>query len=64
MLFYQPTFDMLELKENKSTDYVIDLRPNGVYTSNLTPLCTAFLYSIKFSGYTIRIQLDNRVLVA
>ena len=64
MLFYQPTFDMLELKEDKSTDYIIDLRQNGVYTSNLAPLYTAFLHSIKLSGCTIRIQLDNRVLVA
>ena len=64
MLFYQPTFDMLELKEDKSTDYIIGLRQNGVYTSDLTPLYTAFLHSIKLSGYTTRIQLDNRVLVA
>ena len=30
---YQPTFNMLELKEDKFTDYVIDWKSKGVYTS-------------------------------
>ena len=49
MFVYQPTFSMLELKEdNKGTEYVIDWKSKEVYTSKLTPLLTAFLHNIKF----------------
>ena len=36
MFVYQPRFSMLELKDNKGTDYVIDWESKGVYTSKLT----------------------------
>ena len=35
-----------------------------MYSSKLTPLYTTFLHNIKLSGYRIRIQFDNSVLVA
>ena len=42
---------MLELKKDKGIDYVLGWKSKGVYTSKLKPLYTAFLHSIKFSGY-------------
>ena len=56
MFVYQPTLNILELKEEKCTDYIIDWKSKGVYTSKLKPLDTAFLHSIKLSGYRIRIK--------
>ena len=50
---YQPTPNTLELKEDKSTDYVADWKLKEVYTSK--PLYTASLHSIKISGYIVRI---------
>ena len=49
MSFYEPTLNTLELKEDKGTDYVIGWKSKGIYTSNLKPLYTAFLHSIKLS---------------
>ena len=40
MFVYQPTFDTLELKKGKGTDYV--------YNSKLKPLYTAFLHNKTF----------------
>ena len=45
MFVYQPTVNILELKEEKCTDYIIDWKSKGVYTSKLKPLDTAFLHS-------------------
>ena len=39
---YQPTLNILELKEEKDTDCFIDWKSKGVYTSKLKPLYTAF----------------------
>ena len=47
MLVYQPTLDTLELKKDKSTDYILIWISKGVYTSKLKPLNTAFLHSMK-----------------
>ena len=54
---------MLELKEDKGTDYYIGWKSKGICASKLTPLYTALLHSIKLSGYRIRIQFNNSVLV-
>ena len=35
---YQPTFDALELKKDKVTDYVISWKSKGVFNSELKPL--------------------------
>ena len=50
---YQPIFDTLELKKDKGTDYVLSWKSKGVYNSKLKPFYTAFLHSIKLSGYRI-----------
>ena len=59
MFVYQPTLDMLELKKDKGTDYVLSWKSNGVYNSKLKPLYTAFLHSIRLSEYRIGIRFDN-----
>ena len=48
---YQPTLDTLELKKDKGIDYVLSWKSNGVYNSKLKLLYTAFLHTIKLSGY-------------
>ena len=50
---YQQTLDTLELKKGKGTDYVLSWKSNGVNNSKLKSLHTAFLHSIKLSGYKI-----------
>ena len=56
---YQPTLDTLELKKDKGTDHVLSWKSNGVYNSKLKPLYTAFLHSIKLSGYKMGIKFDK-----
>ena len=63
MFVYLPTRNILELKEDKGTDYVICWKSKGIYTSKLTQLHTFFLPSIKLSGYRITLQFDNSILV-
>ena len=60
---YQPTLDTLELKKDKGTDHVLSWKSNGVYNSKLKPLYTAFLHSIKLSGYKMGIKFDKDPLV-
>ena len=50
MFVYQPTLNTLGLKENNATNYVIGWKSKGAYNSKFTPLHTAFLQNIKFSG--------------
>ena len=64
MFVYQPTLNILELKEDKSTEYVISWKSKGLYISKFNLLYTLFWYSIKLSGCRIRIQLGNSVLFA
>ena len=59
MFVYQPTLNTLKLKEGKGTDHILSWRSKGVYTSKFKPLYTAFLHSIKLSGYRIRIKFDK-----
>ena len=59
MFVYQRTFDTLELKKDKGTDYVLSWKSNGVYNSKLKPLYTAFSHSIKISGYKMGIKFDK-----
>ena len=44
---YQLTFNALELKKDKGTEYVNGLKSKGVYNSKFTPLHGAFLPNIK-----------------
>ena len=63
-VFYQPTLGMLELKKYKCIDCVLSRKSNGLYTSELKPLYTFFLHSIKLSGHKIGIKFDKDSLVS
>ena len=43
MFVYQTTFNMLQLKKEKSTDYVIGWKSKSLFESKLLPLHGAFL---------------------
>ena len=47
---YQPLFNMLELKKDKGTEYVIGWKSKGVYNSKLTSWHGAFLPNMKYFG--------------
>ena len=64
MFVYQPTLDTLELKINKGTDYVPSWKSKRLYNSKLKPLYTAFLHSIKLSGYKMEIRFHKDPLAA
>ena len=59
VFIYQPTRDTLELKKDKGTDYALSWKSKEVFTSKFKPLYTAFLHSIKFSGYKLGIKFDK-----
>ena len=59
---YQPKLATLELKKDEYTDNVLSSKSNGVYNSELKPLYTAFLHSIKLSGYRMKIKFDKVLL--
>ena len=63
MFVYQSIFSALELKEYKSTKYVISWKSKGVFNSKLALLYTAFSHNIKLSVYRIRTQFSKKVLV-
>lgn len=63
MYVKQPALDMLELKEDKATDYVIGWKSDGLFKSKLLSLHGAFLPIIKYTGYKIGIQFNNPSLV-
>ena len=56
---YQPTLGALKQKKDKGTDFALSCKSNGIYNSTLKPLHTAFLHSIKLSGYRMRIKFDK-----
>ena len=60
---YQPTFDVLELKTEKGTEYIIGWKAKGLYSSKLIALLVAFLSNVKYFGIKIEIQF-NTPLVA
>ena len=59
---YQPTLDTSELKKGKGIDYVLSWKSNRVDNSNIKSLYTAFLHSIKRSGYKMGIKFDKEPL--
>ena len=59
MFVYQPTLDMLELKKDKGTNYVLSWKSEGVHTSKFQPLYAAFLHSMKLSGYRMGIKFEQ-----
>ena len=62
MFVFEPTFNTLEFKKDRRTDYVLSWKSNGVYTSQLKTLFTAFLHCIKLSGYKTGIKFDKDFL--
>ena len=59
---YQPTLDTLELKKDKDTDHVLIWKSKRVFNALLKPLYTAFLHSIKLSGYRMGLKFDKDLL--
>ena len=59
MFTYWPRFNKLELKEDKGTDYILNWKSKGVYTSKLRPLYIALLHGIRSSGYKIGIKFNK-----
>ena len=47
MFIYQPTFNVLGLK-NKSTEYIISWKSKGAYNSKRKALHGAFLHNLKY----------------
>ena len=56
---YLPTLDALEIQKDKGTNYVLSWKLKGIFNSELNPLYTAFLNSIKLSENRIRIKFDK-----
>ena len=50
------------MKKEKGSDYILSWKSNGVYNSQLKPLYTAFLHTIKFSEYRIALKFDKETL--
>ena len=63
MFVYQPTFNVLELKEDKDTEYIIGWKSKGVYISKLIALHGAFLPNVKYFRNKIGIQFNSTLLV-
>ena len=55
---------MLELEKDKGTDYVLSWKSKGIFSSKLKRIYTAFLQSIKFSGYKLGTKFDKDPLPA
>ena len=58
---YQSNLDtvLIQTWHELGIDYVLSWKSNGVYNSKLKRLCTAFLHSIKLSGYKIGIKFHK-----
>ena len=63
MLVYQLTFNILELKEDKGTKYIIAWKSKRLLKFKLHPLYNAFLPNTKRFGYKIRLQFKSTALV-
>ena len=63
MFIYQPTFNVLELKEDKGTEYIIGWKSKGVYNSKFIALHVDFLPNVKYFRNKIGIQLNSTPLV-
>ena len=63
MFFYQPTFNVLELKNDKGTEYIISWKSKGIYDSKLIVLIGALLPNVKYFKNKIEIQFNSTPLV-
>ena len=61
MFVYQPTFNVLELKIDKGTEYVIGPKSKGLYNTKL--ITWYFFTYVKYLGNKIRIQYYNTPFV-
>ena len=59
MFVYHPTLNTSESKKYKGTYYFVSWKSKGVNVSELKPLYTACLHSIKISEYKMRIKFDK-----
>ena len=48
MFVYQPTFHVLELKNDKGTEYIKSWKSKGIYNSKLIALHSALLPNVKY----------------
>ena len=62
MFIYQPTLNMLELKNDKSTEYIISWKSKELYNSKLIALYGAFLPDVKYFNNKIGMQFNNTPL--
>ena len=62
MFVYQPTFNMLQLKTDKGTEYITGWKSKGFFEWKLFLLHGAFMPNAKQFGYKIGIQFNNTSL--
>ena len=63
MFLYEPTFKVLELKNDNGTEYVINWKSKGAYQSKLKALNDAFLHNVRYFGNKTWIQFNSTPLV-
>ena len=63
MFVYQPAFNVLELKIDKSTEYINGLKSKRLYNCTLIALHGAFLPNATYFGVKIGMQFNNISLV-
>ena len=65
MFVYQLTFNMLELKKDKGTEYIISYKSKGVYNSKFIALHQAFLPKVKYfrNNIKIGIQFNSTIIL-
>ena len=63
MFVHQPTFNVLELKTDKYTEYILGWKSKGLYNSKPIAWHTAFLPNVNYFGNKIGIQFNNTPLV-
>ena len=60
---YQPTFNVLKLKIDKGSEYILGQKSKALYNSKLIVLYNAFLPNENYFGKKIGIQFNNNSLV-
>ena len=63
MFVYQPTFNVLDLKNDKRTEYIISWKSKRIYDSKLIVLIGALLPNVKYFRNKIEIQFNSTPLV-
>ena len=63
MFVYQPIINVLKLKNDKRTEYIISWKSKGIYNSKLIGLHGTFLPNVKYFRNKIGIQFNSTPLV-